>query len=515
MVRKSRRGGTRAESTKPTANPPAVPYLERTAVFQKTKMCKFHILAACARGSACLFAHDQEELNPLPDLSCTKLCKSLVNHGTCDDPDCKYAHNSNELRTAPANHETPNPIQTPSTEACDTVDGGQSDNSTGARSSADDMTPTPPPPPPPRSQMSSPKPQPRQQSRQQQQQQQQPQQQQQARNAPPQTQTKSASPSQHLPTSPQQHLQQQQQQQRPVDQRRMQKGRRPPQPSSCGDLPEGPPPMDPQYRSHVLHMQTVASIQRLMAQMADVARLQASIAKLQDYSGRSSTQDLSMPHFNYTPDPMDVPTMRRLAAMDPRTPGGQVLYAGDGPQAFPAVSEPIHVDPMHLRHLASSPGSFGPEDIGFLGSANPVVGNTDPLMGPCHNLWAASPLGNPSLHEPAQINSGAAPLTGSKGSSGDEEDEIDAMFGSFAAADETAANSYEARLTPHSIPQDSLCGDFSKAANMEPAHIPAGHLRSIRSGSEGFETVPQTEFFHGSTDDLIVTGFSNDIWWGH
>eukprot|EP00927_Polykrikos_kofoidii_P068874 TRINITY_DN64229_c0_g1_i1.p1 TRINITY_DN64229_c0_g1~~TRINITY_DN64229_c0_g1_i1.p1 ORF type:complete len:493 (+),score=79.73 TRINITY_DN64229_c0_g1_i1:58-1536(+) len=72
--------------------------LDRTIVFQKTKMCKFHILGACARGTNCFFAHDQAELNPLPDLSRTKLCKTLISTGFCEDGNCKYAHNKEELR---------------------------------------------------------------------------------------------------------------------------------------------------------------------------------------------------------------------------------------------------------------------------------------------------------------------------------------------------------------------------------------------------------------------------------
>jgi len=45
-----------------------------------------------------MFAHDQAELNPLPDLSRTKLCKTLIATGACSDPDCRYAHHREELR---------------------------------------------------------------------------------------------------------------------------------------------------------------------------------------------------------------------------------------------------------------------------------------------------------------------------------------------------------------------------------------------------------------------------------
>lgn len=71
---------------------------DRTAVFGKTKLCKFFILGACARGTDCAFAHDASEMQSIPDLSRTKICKTLINTGSCNDPDCTYAHNKEELR---------------------------------------------------------------------------------------------------------------------------------------------------------------------------------------------------------------------------------------------------------------------------------------------------------------------------------------------------------------------------------------------------------------------------------
>jgi len=67
-------------------------------VFERTKMCRFHILGACARGTACHFAHDRQELTEPPDLFRTKLCKTLINTGQCTDVQCRYAHTKEELR---------------------------------------------------------------------------------------------------------------------------------------------------------------------------------------------------------------------------------------------------------------------------------------------------------------------------------------------------------------------------------------------------------------------------------
>lgn len=72
---------------------------DRATLFTKTKMCKFHLLGLCAKGSNCMYAHDASDLNNLPDLFRTKLCKFLITTGQCHDPDCKYAHNKDELRS--------------------------------------------------------------------------------------------------------------------------------------------------------------------------------------------------------------------------------------------------------------------------------------------------------------------------------------------------------------------------------------------------------------------------------
>jgi hypothetical protein len=89
------RGGQRRRQAADAVDRNAV-----AAVFGKTKLCKFHILGMCMKGTACGFAHAPEEMRSLPDLSCTKFCKSLINTGVCDDPQCKYAHNKEELRAS-------------------------------------------------------------------------------------------------------------------------------------------------------------------------------------------------------------------------------------------------------------------------------------------------------------------------------------------------------------------------------------------------------------------------------
>mmetsp|Transcript_129112 Transcript_129112/g.234575 ORF Transcript_129112/g.234575 Transcript_129112/m.234575 type:complete len:322 (-) Transcript_129112:35-1000(-) len=72
----------------------------------KTKMCKFHSLGKCKKGTECPFAHYSKELRPLPDLRCTKLCKSFILTGICPEEDCVYAHSKDELRSTGALRKT-------------------------------------------------------------------------------------------------------------------------------------------------------------------------------------------------------------------------------------------------------------------------------------------------------------------------------------------------------------------------------------------------------------------------
>jgi len=67
----------------------------------KTRLCNFHLVGACQKGSSCSYAHGEEDLRPSPDFERTSVCPIMLNHGQCDKLNCRYAHNANELRTAP------------------------------------------------------------------------------------------------------------------------------------------------------------------------------------------------------------------------------------------------------------------------------------------------------------------------------------------------------------------------------------------------------------------------------
>mmetsp|Transcript_65141 Transcript_65141/g.155536 ORF Transcript_65141/g.155536 Transcript_65141/m.155536 type:complete len:282 (+) Transcript_65141:135-980(+) len=73
-----------------------------SAVFHKTRMCRFHLLGVCNRGAACLFAHNKDELLPTPDFTCTRLCERFLSTGRCDVQGCTFAHNKEELRVRKA-----------------------------------------------------------------------------------------------------------------------------------------------------------------------------------------------------------------------------------------------------------------------------------------------------------------------------------------------------------------------------------------------------------------------------
>lgn len=70
----------------------------------KTKLCKYHILGQCAKGRACSFAHDANEMKvaiDAVDTSHAKVCRNLINTGRCDELSCPYAHSRKELLEKP------------------------------------------------------------------------------------------------------------------------------------------------------------------------------------------------------------------------------------------------------------------------------------------------------------------------------------------------------------------------------------------------------------------------------
>jgi len=74
---------------------------------QKTKMCRFHPLGKCTKGTECPYAHQRLELKSQPDLRCTKLCKTLLQTGQCDNrKNCPFAHDKEQLRTTDAFQKT-------------------------------------------------------------------------------------------------------------------------------------------------------------------------------------------------------------------------------------------------------------------------------------------------------------------------------------------------------------------------------------------------------------------------
>lgn len=81
--------------TKPSLGVIQIP---RKKQFYKTKMCPWFFSGKCDRKEDCLFAHSEEELNPIPDLSFTSLCPSTKKTGFCNNENCSYAHSVNELR---------------------------------------------------------------------------------------------------------------------------------------------------------------------------------------------------------------------------------------------------------------------------------------------------------------------------------------------------------------------------------------------------------------------------------
>lgn len=64
----------------------------------KTKWCLDFKSKGCSRGEGCPYAHSNEELRDLPDLTKTKICPLVLSGKACDNANCRFAHCDNELR---------------------------------------------------------------------------------------------------------------------------------------------------------------------------------------------------------------------------------------------------------------------------------------------------------------------------------------------------------------------------------------------------------------------------------
>jgi len=69
--------------------------------FHKTRVCSFFLVGKCRKRGACNFAHSEQEISDLPDLSRTKMCPAALQDRPCADFACSFAHRSGELRVDP------------------------------------------------------------------------------------------------------------------------------------------------------------------------------------------------------------------------------------------------------------------------------------------------------------------------------------------------------------------------------------------------------------------------------
>ncbi|CAK0881708.1 unnamed protein product [Prorocentrum cordatum] len=65
---------------------------------RKTELCRFFQKGACKRGSACDFAHEEQDVREKPDLKRTKVCPTVAEGLCCEDPRCPFAHDAGEVR---------------------------------------------------------------------------------------------------------------------------------------------------------------------------------------------------------------------------------------------------------------------------------------------------------------------------------------------------------------------------------------------------------------------------------
>lgn len=65
----------------------------------KTRMCTFAQMGKCAKADKCPYAHNESELNAMPDFSMSSMCPNIEVPGVaCNNPKCRYAHKFDELR---------------------------------------------------------------------------------------------------------------------------------------------------------------------------------------------------------------------------------------------------------------------------------------------------------------------------------------------------------------------------------------------------------------------------------
>lgn len=73
--------------------------MENKTPLWKTQMCKFAQSGKCAKADKCPYAHNESELNAMPDFSMSSMCPNMEAPGlVCNNPKCRYAHKFDELR---------------------------------------------------------------------------------------------------------------------------------------------------------------------------------------------------------------------------------------------------------------------------------------------------------------------------------------------------------------------------------------------------------------------------------
>eukprot|EP00933_Yihiella_yeosuensis_P080614 TRINITY_DN94075_c0_g1_i1.p1 TRINITY_DN94075_c0_g1~~TRINITY_DN94075_c0_g1_i1.p1 ORF type:complete len:328 (+),score=56.29 TRINITY_DN94075_c0_g1_i1:119-1102(+) len=73
-----------------------------------TKQCNFFLQGACARGDSCTFAHDPQQLQPLPNLLKTGFCRQILAQGYCKHgANCRFAHHQDQIRVCASDAKEP------------------------------------------------------------------------------------------------------------------------------------------------------------------------------------------------------------------------------------------------------------------------------------------------------------------------------------------------------------------------------------------------------------------------